>query len=416
MANPPLPVNWRNGAGTQCPPLMTAKDNSYQAGVWIKNSDWHVIAFHRSISTGAILRQNDLGLIPALVSYGITPIKSDALGGDVHYSICNGLDDIFRTWVAGNSLAETPHLMYSAPNSTSSWTTIPWASHPVNLAGTGGAYCTYQNFQSLSNGQLILHCDQRDAGGLAEGKDNLAFILPTGGSTTWQPLVGTGEFLTSEPASGPQRVYLTGCFTEQIPHKDRVWISFVYRHDWTQVNTTYDFGILYNDTVTNASTWKRIDGTSQTMPVSYANVTGTSALVPLPSGQTYWNITGQISVDFNGHPHIITGPGGTNRHVWHDGTTWQYENVSSTSPTPAPFTLRNGTTMMYRMFNGRLVVSRITFGEPSFICGNPIPTTYTQPYADPVQMAKGVLHILNGDGDVPDVCTFGDHAARAYAV
>jgi len=409
------PGNWRNASGTQCPPLFTSVDRTFQSGVLIKVSDWNLLAFRRNLLTGQIEATKDLGTIPALVSYGITPIKSDALGGDVHYGACTGLDDRHRQWIAGNSLAETPHLIRttgSAATSLATWTTFTWP-YP-GFGATGGPYCTYQNFQRLSTGQLILHIDQRDVGGAAEGKDNLAYILPLG-SDTWQPLVGTGEILTSEPATGPQRVYLSGCFVEQYPHKDRAWISFIYRTDWTAVTSQFDLGVIYNDTITNSATWKRIDGTTQPMPVSYSNVTGTSALIPLPAGQTYWNLTGQMSVDRQGHPHFITGPGGANRHVWHDGTTWQYQTVSTGSTTPAPFTLRNGNTLLYREFGGRVRVSNITSGAPTFDLGYPVPSNWDQPYADPIQLAEGNLHLLVPNGDIPEVFTFGEASARLRA-
>ena len=402
--------NWRNASGTQCPPLFTDTSGAYQVGVLIKYSDWHILTFKRSLTTGQLLTSKDLGTVGALVTYGITPIKSDALGGDVHYACCCALDDRNRMWVAGNSLAETPHLIrtnVSADAGLNGWTTFTWP-YPGFNATTGGAFCTYQNFQRLSTGELILHIDQRESSGAAEGKDNLAYYLPLG-SDTWTPLVGTGELLTSE-ATTPNRIYLTGIFTELTPHKDRVWISYVWRQDWTDVTTSVEPGILYNDTVFNENTWKRIDGTSQPMPVTYANTTGTSATIPLPSGHTYWYSTGQISIDFNGHPHLVTGPGGVNRHVWHDGSAWQVENIATTATTPAPFTLANGNTLIYREFQNRVRVSKMASGSPAFDLGNPVPSNWDQPYADPVQLSQGKLHLLVPNGDIPEVYTVGDPA------
>jgi hypothetical protein len=322
-------------------------------------------------------------------------------------------------WIAGNSLAETPHLIRSAtgPNLTS-WTTFTFP-YP-GFGATGGNYVTYQNFHRLSDGRLIFHIDQRDVGGAAEGKDNLAYILPLG-SDTWTPLVsGTnpGEFLTSEPATGPQRVYLQGCFTEKYPHPDRHWITYVYRNTWTDVATQLTHGIIYNDTVTNSATWKRMDGTTQPMPVTYANsTTGGTALIPLDASQPYWYLTNCISIDRNGHPHIINGAAGTNRHYWHDGTTWQSEACATGATTPAPFTFRNNQTLLYREFGGRLVVSKILAGNPSFQCGNPVPTNWDNAYPDPIQQSNGILHLMIPDpNDNPEVCVIGDVAATLTAL
>lgn len=401
--------NWRNGAGTQGPALMTSMDGTYQIGVLIK-LNWDVMVFKKDLVTGATTGLFNLSSVPALVTYGITPIKSDALGGDDHYGIACAIDDRNRTWVAGNSLAlDTPHLIMSPPNVISSWTTFTFP-YPGMSGSTGGANSTYNLFQRLSTGRLIYHMDQRETSGNPNGKDNIAYTLAPG-SDTWAPLVGTGEFLIAPDTGTPERVYLNGTFVEgpDHPHPDRVWIMGAWRMAWSDPTTQVEPFILYNDTVTDQATWKRIDGTAQTMPVTYANTTGSTAVVPI--AQPYFFPTNQMFVDRAGLPHFTNNPGAGNTHYWWDGSAWQNETVAA-GGRAAVFYLANGAKVFYKPVAGQVGVYR-TGSTRVARCGDVDQVSgsgYASPFCDPIQQSRGILHLLVPDGDTPEVCTFGDHA------
>lgn len=409
--------NWRNAAGTLNPNLWTTHDGLYQKGALIQ-LNWDVLVFKRSLATGQIVETFNLSSVPALVAYGITPILDD-VSGDVHYAIAGMDDDQGRTWLGGNSLSTAGHQIYSAPNSISSWTTLTWPfpgmPQSAGVSLTGANQITYHNYNRLSDGRVLWLVSQRDPSGAAEGIDYIGFILPLG-TTAWSPLVGNGEILTSEVAD-PERIYLGSIFVEQYPHPDRVWLWGTFRHVWTDVTTQRDAWIIYNDTVTNPATWKRIDGSSQPMPFNWVNGNGTSAMIPLVSG-SYWYASGQMTIDRSGHPHLIHEgrPSSGTRHVWWDGAAWQDEACPTSSSSPGVFTLRNGNVLMYREFGGRIVISKVSSGAgPYFECGNPVPTNFDGLFNDPIQASKGYLHVLLADGDTPQVCTFGDNVARARA-
>jgi hypothetical protein len=410
-----LPI-WRNAAGTQRPNLFTSVDGTYQVGLWIR-TDWDVQVIKRSLITGQIIASQNLGLIPALVSYGITPINSDATGGDVHWGIAGMLDSLNRIWIGGNSLSTPGHQAYSASNSLSSWTTLTWPfpgmPQSAGASLTGANQITYHHYNRLSTGDMLWAISQRDESGAAEGIDYLGFYMPPG-TTAWVPLVDNGEILTSD-LGPPERIYFSDFFVEQFPHKDRVWMWGFFRFDWTDVTTQHSPWIIYNDTVKDQNTWKRIDGTPQPMPLTWNNVNGTSAIFPQVTG-TYWYSSGQLCIDRAGHPHVIheARPAGPSRHVWHDGTAWQDAAAGTASSTPSPFPTRDGGVGFYREFGGRQRISAIG-GGVTVDLGPPVPTNWDCQFFDPIQASQGNLHLLMGDGDNPEVHTFGPGTSRVKA-
>lgn len=407
--------NWRNTAGTQVTNLMTSCDGTYQNGSLIRvDPDWGVTIFKRSLITGLVTETFDLSSVPALVSYGITPIVSDALGGDTHNGISNALDDMNRTWVMGNSRGTLPaHLIVSAPDVINSWTTF---TQPFpGWAGTS-IYGNYPRWLRLSDKRLILFFNRRDALAHDEGLEVNAFILPLGGGTTWQQLAPNGLFMDTDYGSVPERVYMTGGFVEEAPHKDRVWVAGVWRDAWSDGATQHDPFILYNDTVTNYTTWKRIDGTPQTIPITAANSIGTSAIVP-SFGAPYWFPSGNLLVDLQGHPHMMNFPAaGNNQHVWWDGSSWQVE-LSGTGNRPTLHIFRNGQIRKYYVAGGRTTMTWIDGTNPIKI-GGQVPVgalPWGEAFGDPIQLTKGNLHILVPDGNTPIVETLESNTSRATA-
>jgi hypothetical protein len=251
--------------------------------------------------------------------------------------------------------------------------------------------------------------DQRETSGNPNGKDNIAYTLAPG-SDTWVPLVTGGHFAIAPDTGTPERVYLLGTFVEgpYHPHPDRVWIVGAWRMAWTDPTTQVEPWIIYNDTVTNETTWKRIDGTAQTMPVTYSNTHLTTAIIPI--SEAYYFATWQMFVDWNGQPHVTNNPSNTNYHYWWDGSAWQSE-VLQTEGNAAVFILRNGNIVFWKVKSSRVGIWRNTGSTPISLCGPPVDmvtgTGYQNAFCDPIQQSKGILHLLIGDGDTPEVCTFG---------
>ena len=406
--------NWRNAAGTNGPPLFTSPDGTYQNGVLIRN-DWGLTVFKRSLTTGAITSTFDLSSVPALVTYGITPIVSDALGGDDHNHISIAIDDQNRTWIGGNSRGILQiHLIVSAPNSISSWTTI---AQPFPWVSSTSPWGNYFRWLRLSDGRLLQFYNRRDDSAHDQGLEIHGFILPLGGSTTsWSPLVGTGLMMDTNFGSVPERIYLFGGAVEgpYHPHPDRVWLAGVWRDAWADGASQHDPFIIYNDTVTNSATWKRIDGTSQTMPCTYANTQGTGYSIPI-FGQAYWFPSWTLNIDRQGHPHMMNFTAvDPQMHVWWDGSTWQNETFASSVARPSLHILPNGQIVKHypSASNGTVVVTKFD-GTNLFRFGGSIPIgNWAESFADPIQQAKGNLHLVIPDGDTPQVFTFGDHARR----
>jgi Glycine rich protein len=415
VGNPPPVVetqpNYRNAVGTQCPPLMTSMDGLVQFGVCI-DGDYSLTAIQRNVYTGA-MTTNDMNANAAAISSGLVPLNATEDSNASHYAYAGARDDRDRNYIVGNSLASVPHMLRSAANSITSWVNIPWP-YP-GMADTGGG-STYQIFNRLSTGELIFHIDQRPSAGEARGKDNYAFILPLG-SDTWQPLISgqtpVGMF-ASAALSAPDRVYLTGCFVEYFPHRDRVWVSGVWRDDWTQVTTQRRPWLIYNDTVTNSATWKAYDGSPQTMPLTSANcgyATETGATVPQTHGTYCPYQSGQLVVDWKGWPHMLMKVDSTTTtwHYWWNGSVWNSEQCATQSY-PNIALKPDGQIAMYREFANRIQFNPVTGSAYTFTCGNAVPGNFDFPFADPIQQQRyGYTHLMIPDAfGNPEVCTFGD--------
>lgn len=424
------PGNYRNGVGTQFPNLFTSPDDTYQVGVLIK-LNWHLLLCKRNLLTGQITDLQDLEFNSVALTDGITPILSDALGGDSHYGAAGMLDSLHRIHLCGNSLSTTPHYIRSSPANGTwplTWTSIAWPWPGIPQSGghslTGDDTTTYHNFERLSNGDVLHYISQREATGAPEGADMLLFRIPAG-SNNHVPLIGNGEFATSE-ATAPDRVYIAMVVVEQYPHKDRVWVLGNWRMDWTQVSTSCLPWLVYNDTVTNASTWKDINGNPVTMPITWTSSGGAAstnpnptvgATVPLLHGPGYFYGSFQLWIDSSGYPHFVHQEQfGTVKwwHVWWNGTTWTDEAITTSSNTPSVIIQRNGAKLFWREFNGRIQFDSVPAGT-SFKCGNPVPGTWDITAYDPIQAAKGYLHLLLPDGDTPEICEIGNNTSRAKA-
>jgi hypothetical protein len=411
---------------------MTNHAGTYQVGVMTK-LDWNVLVFKRDLTTGAYSTY-DLTADAAALDAGITPILSDALGGDDHWMVAVGIDDQNRTYIAGNSLPTTPgtgtpKMIRSAANSISSWTkiTYPYPGFPQSGGNslTGSNTTTYNFFHQMMDGRMLYFLDQRDVESHPYHKDQLGFVLPLG-ATNFQPLVDNGEIGTADDVS-PQRYYLQGVAVERSPHRDRVWLVGAWRLTWDDVTTQTLPHVIYNDNVTDKTSWKDVTGGSVTMPLTWvtskasvSDPTGATAVhptVPIGNGTSYAFGSSQFRVDLLGRPHFCYKESPSVSTIWHywwDGSAWQKELAGSTVATAAPFILQNQAAVgIFRPLSGRMQVNSVPSGGAfSTLMGGSIPSQFVNPMPDPVQITNGNVHLVIPDGDTPKVWTLGDHARR----
>jgi hypothetical protein len=409
--------NYRNAAGTQFPNVMTSVDGTYQVSVTIKRDpSWHLRVAKRIFATRAQTTY-DLEINSTATTNGITPILSDALGGDSHYGVALTLDDQNRIWLTGNSLSTTPLMIRSASNSITSWTSIPWP-YPGFLTTTGSNTTTYNIFNRLSDGRSLYLTSERYLDGRPEGAHYLFHILPLG-SSTWSPLVGTGGvFATSEIASNggvAERIYVTGMAVEARSANDRVHIWGIGRDLWDDTTTSKHPWYVYNDTVTNPATWKAIDGTPTTVPIDMKAVAGSNIEIPITNGTYSSYFSGNISIDASGYPHIILRQDNTSNwyETYYSAGAWTQRKANTSSLAPSPFLMEGGV-MMLRGFSNTMRISQIPTGGTAFNIGGPITTSGTDYFAipayDPIQQTRSrCIHLNIPDGDTPNVCEFGCH-------
>lgn len=402
MATP----NYHNAVGTQMPQMMANTAGTRQFGTVIRASGYDLTVFRRTLSTG-VITTFDLATVTVATTNGITPVNNTEDVNAGHFAIACGVDDQERIWLAGNSLATSPHMIRSDANQLAVWTSITYNTTFPGYSTTGGAYTTYHIFNRLNDGRLLYICDQRETDNNAIGRDWLGWILPLN-SDVWTPLVDNGEFIVTTTGSGPERVYVNGIWVETLPHSDRVWVWGYFRQSWNDVTTQTPTWLVYNDTVTDKTTWKSVDGSSQTMPMTQSNSTG-SQISQLHGSYNF--ASGQLVVDTSGFPHLMFKEGATSNY-WHvvwNGSSWTWTQATTSAPTPSLFASRDGGVMMYRYFGGRIRMSRID-GTNAFNIGGDVTSDFTIPYADPIKhQQNGELHLLIPNGDTPAVHSFANH-------
>lgn len=92
-------------------------------------------------------------------------------------------------------------------------------------------------------------------------------------------------------------------------------------------STNTDLG--YVESLDGGTTWQRIDGSAQTVPITHANAQ-TIIATPIETGLI--NQCG-ADLDIDGHPHAVEqlyAADGTTHlyHIWHNGTAWITEDIT----------------------------------------------------------------------------------------
>lgn len=272
------------------------------------------------------------------------PFKDQAPDG--HNTFVLGVDPQGIIHVSGNMHGDA--LRYARTTSAgdiSAWTTPGM----IGIENEGGV--TYPQFFNAANGDLF-------------------FIYRNGGS-------GNGDTVLNRRVGGMwQRVaiLINGFVTNQNAYTNRVGIGpdgsihlmFMWR-DEGQASTNADICYTYSED--GGVTWKRTDGSAQTVPITRENA---EVVVNVEHNSGIVNQSG-MDVDRDGNPHgafmMYDAAGNTQYfHTWHDGTTWHHDQVTDFTTrveTLAVFTL-NLTTARPQIIctdNGRTYVLGMTQGD-----------------------------------------------------
>lgn len=95
---------------------------------------------------------------------------------------------------------------------------------------------------------------------------------------------------------------------------------------WRQASPLENIDLCYAESVDGGTTWRNSSGTTYALPI-------TPATAEVAYDGAGWINQGGSDVDSNGNPHaVILDDDGTDSaviHVWHNGTTWQSEQVAT---------------------------------------------------------------------------------------
>jgi hypothetical protein len=410
------------------------KNGLYEYGILITFA-WQGLLWRRTISTDTY-STFDLGTIVG------NPLNMPVVSTDAHWTLGIGLSypSAGQTVVhiMGNSHAD--HWWYTTKNVTSwppstTWTTPSFASLP--WSATGLELHTYAYFANMSDGTLIGFFDQEDSAvPTTAGRDVTAWYMPVN-TSTWLPLLGStgypagvspGEWAItagSAPTTDPDRVYISGCQVERRPNGvERLHVSGVWaRRDPADPFLKRAPYYCYTDTLGDINAWRGVDGTQQSMPLTWAN-RAVATIGPVPwtpaSPAPEWSETGGagLAVDINGYPHIIVRNAdiATPKYVelYWDGGSWLSRAVSAyaagSSGGPGIFSLRGEvfTIGAPPLDGGRLRCQSVTTGQLVDMAG--VVPNGVRPVPEPNGIRdQERMAFLIPDGDTPRVYSFGDH-------
>jgi hypothetical protein len=390
------------------PQLMSNVADTAQYGVHITTSGGGVV-YRRSLSTGAVTDTFDLSTISS--NPLSLPLDNQ---NDGHYGLSIGIDADDVIHIAGNDHDSqgTAQRYVSAP--AAGFTTAGnWTHHPSDFAslatgGDNGGY-TYYLFDRTSDGTLIWFMSQSESAASSIGRDWLGFKRVSG---SWTALVSDGHFATC--AGTPDRVYMNGVECYPRPGlSDRVFVYGIWRLTDTDPDTQEDPWLLYSD---DLSTWRDIDGTAHTMPITYANRAG-ATITSAPAISAVQRLGIQID-PATGYPSIATRDGGTGdpeayvRLYW-DGAAWQSETISPLVGQISLVTIRGQRWIRHKHLQTAVTGLKNYATGATFRIGGPIIAGGIIPNHDPIRLRRhGIYSLCVGDGDIPVVYEYGNGVRR----
>lgn len=190
----------------------------------------------------------------------------------------------------------------------------------VSISGTTDV--TYPRFVRFSDGQLSFFW--RNGG---SGNGDLLFSTWNGVTWTAATTVVNGAALVPDVSPYAQRIV--------ADRNDTLHLFWIVRET---SNAATNRDVHYARSTDRGATWTRLDGTPLTLPIPAEGPTLVHDTGPTFSG--IYNQNG-ADVDASGNPHTAfhyNDASGNAQiiHFWHNGISWQYEQVTSTT-TPIPY-------------------------------------------------------------------------------
>ncbi len=427
--------HWRNGAGNHSPQMMTDVTGTWQYGILIKldGSAW---CWKRVLATNVI------------TTYDLSGAASNALGlpfletDDDHHALALGVDENGRVHIAGNSFATSLRYIRSTASGGQADITA-WSSAVGSVAHSSGGVNahTYHDFVRTANGTLIWSMDQRAVLTDGLGIDRLLFKLIPGASATWQTVLSTNKFATSERVTNgdANRAFLIGltATADGWLHAAGIWRTGDDDGD-TQQQPWYLKA--HEDEL---DVWYNVEDVVHSMPITWAN----RAAAQIDSAPGFSPTNGKgIAIDGDGYPHVVLRNGTSSgagaltdpetlqqRTTWvrcfWNGTTaaWEVADISGAGSTNGPCLhgVRDEL-LLIGSISGRCFIrtngargTTISGGSLRFWMGGPVDTTYDplltfsaifEPNPDPVRLQSGWIDLMIPDGDTVKVFSFGSHA------
>ena len=280
---------------------VTTLDDGTQYWVGINASTKPVIS-KRNVDTGT-----DWATPFDLSTIAGDPFQPQA--ADSHNTFALGVDSNGRVIVAGNMHENPMRCAYTTnPGDLTAWTVVP-------PSGDGTQdQCTYVSFFTAGDGVLFRYW--RDG---AATQGNVFF-------DRWNPTTLAFE---------NQVTFMNGVVSAEGPYPWRVAVSregkigvfFCWRGE-AGADTNND--LCYVESVDNGATWRRADGSAQTLPITHANA---QVIVPAQTGDGLLN-QGGSDFDIDERPHagiqLYDANGKTQiHHVWWNGTAWVNDQVTN---------------------------------------------------------------------------------------
>jgi hypothetical protein len=248
-----------------------------------------------------------------------TALSAD-FGLDSHRTIHVSVDGYGHLHVAGDHLVAALRYMRSVkPHDIGgAWTT--------GMVGTEEESVTYPNFIRAKSGSLFFSYRNRGAGGSSAANQYLNKYNPIAG--TWARVC---NLFAGSLVGGDFSAYVTDVAVDRSSGR---WHVF-WTNRTSNVGPQFNEDICYAYTDDEGVTWRKTDGTAYTLPITRAT---SEVVVDLAGGATETIQNPHHSgaaVDSSGHPHsvwIVADAGGIDRyrHVWHNGTAWQYDTLLPT--------------------------------------------------------------------------------------
>ena len=231
---------------------------------------------------------------------------------DAHNTISMGFDSSEAGHFSGNM--HTVALKYQMYDLGTGWT------NPA-MVGTLESSVTYPKFQRLLNDDLLFM--YRDG---SSGNGDLIVNRRASASSTWARQYA-GPLLQGKSTDSPY----WGLGLDNT--SGTLHLFWMWRGDPLTADSNHD--ICYARSEDSGATWEKSDGTAYTLPITPASAEILVATAATGSGLLN---DPSVAVDSSGNPHcafiIEDGSGYSQiKHLWHNGTAWQEEFVTSFTDT-----------------------------------------------------------------------------------